>query len=168
MGSNPENRGPMLENLKRVRGKDAKRKAEQDEVVQRPTKAQCEREDRMAEVQLKAYWACFPLPDTPNVTERMPTGTHEHQRQVGKQAEATGSRKDFNKALRTSIAEKVEVDAKRRKCHQAELDPTNSGKDQSVLNRDRKVELTEDDLHQAGIQKWELRSITNLLNARKR
>ena len=87
---------------------------------------------------------------------------------MGKQAEATGSRKDFIKALKTSISEKVEVDAKRRKRHQAELDPTNSRKDQSVLKRDRKVELAEDDLHQTGIQKWELRSVTNLLNAGKR
>ena len=81
---------------------------------------------------------------------------------------ATGSRKDFIKALKSSISETVEVDAKRRKCHQAGLGSTNSGKDQRVLNRDRKVELTEGDLHQNGIQKWELRSITNLLNAGKR
>ena len=97
----------------------------------------------MAEVQLRAYWACFPLLGTPNLTERMQTGTHEKLRQVGKQPEATGSRKDFIKALKTSISGKVEVDAKRRMCHQAELDPTNSRKDQSVFNRDRKVELTQ-------------------------
>ena len=121
----------------------------------------------MAEVQLKAYWACFPLPDTPIATVMMQTGTHENQRQVGKQAEATGSRKDFIKALRTSISEKVEVDAKRRKRHQAKLEPMNSGKDQIVLNRDRKVELTEGELHYTGIQKWGRRAIANLLNAGK-
>ena len=122
----------------------------------------------MGEVQLKAYWACFPLPDTPIATEMMQTGKPENQTQVGKQVEATGSRKDFIKALKSSISAKVEVDAERRKCHQAEPDPMNSGKDQCVLNRDRKVELTAGDLHQTGIQKWELRSITNLLNADER
>ena len=168
MRPNPEKRGPMLEMLKRGRGKDAKRKAEQDEVAQRPTKAQCKREDRMAEVQLKAYWACFPLLDTLKVTERMQTGTHENQRQAENQVEAAGSRKNFINALKSSISEKVEVDAKRRKCHQAKLETTKQGKDQSVLNRDRKVEFTEGDLHYTGIQKWELRAITKLLNAGKR
>ena len=85
-----------------------------------------------------------------------------------KRAEASGSRKNLIKALRSSINEKVEVDAKRRKCHQAKLEPMNSGKDQGGLNRDRNVGLTVGDLHYTGIQKWELRAITNLLNAGKR
>ena len=53
------------------------------------------------------------------------------------------------------------MDAKRRKRHEAGLDPKITGKDQRVLNRDRKVELTEGDLHQTGIRKWEHRSSTN-------
>ena len=88
--------------------------------------------------------------------------------QMEKRAEAAGSRKNLIKALRSSINEKFVVDAKRRKCHQAKLEPPNSGKDQSVLNRDRTVELTEGDLHCTGIQKWELRAITNIINAGKR
>ena len=51
--------------LKRVRDKLAKRKVEGDEIAQRPNEAVCEREERMAEVQLKAYWACFPLHPSP-------------------------------------------------------------------------------------------------------
>ena len=135
MRSNPEDREQMLQMLKGIRVKDAKRKVEQDGVAQRPTKAQCEREDRMAEVQLEAYWACFPLQDTPIAPMMMQTGTHENQRQVEKQAEATGSKKDFIKALRSSISEKVDVDAKRRKCHQAELDPMNPGLMQITLGK---------------------------------
>ena len=66
---NLENRGQQSEMLKRVRGKQAKRKAEEDEIAQRPNKAVCEREERMAEVQLKAYWACYPLHPSPASTE---------------------------------------------------------------------------------------------------
>ena len=53
---------PICNMLKRVRGKEAKRKAENDENEQRPTKLQCEREERIAVLQLKAYWDCFALP----------------------------------------------------------------------------------------------------------
>ena len=58
--------------LKRVREKDAKRKAEENENVQRPSKAQCDREERMAKVQIKAYWACFPLPEAGRQAEDIP------------------------------------------------------------------------------------------------
>ena len=88
--------------------------------------------------------------------------------QIEKSDEATGPRKNLIKALRSSINGKAEVDAKRRKRHQAKLEPSNSGKDHSVLNRDRKVELTEGDLHCTGIQKWELRAISNIINAGQR
>ena len=55
------NEGPISEMLKRVRAKEAKRKAENDEREQGPTKVCCEREERIAVVQLKAYWDCVPL-----------------------------------------------------------------------------------------------------------
>ena len=71
MRSNPGHRGPMLLQ-KRLREKEAKRKAEEDEVAQRPTKAQCEREERMAKVQIKAFWACYPLPDNEKQVEDKP------------------------------------------------------------------------------------------------
>ena len=48
--------------LERVRAKEAKMKAENVEKEQGPTKVRCEREERIAVVQLKAYWDCFPLP----------------------------------------------------------------------------------------------------------
>ena len=118
---------PINEILKRVRGKDAKRKSEQDEDDKRSNKAHCEDEGgwKLEDEQLKAYWACFPLLATPMVTERLQTGTHENQMQMEKRAEASGSRKNLIKALRSSINEKVEVDAKRRKCRQAKLEPSN-------------------------------------------
>ena len=47
--------------LKRVKAKEAKRKTEYDEREQGPTKVRCEREERIAVDQLKAYWDCFPL-----------------------------------------------------------------------------------------------------------
>ena len=54
--------GAIAEMLKRVKEKEAKRKAEHDEYEQRPTELQCEQEERIAVDQLKAYWKCFPLP----------------------------------------------------------------------------------------------------------
>ena len=45
--------------VKRVRGKQAKRKSGEDADLLKPTKAVCERDERIPEVQLQAYWACF-------------------------------------------------------------------------------------------------------------
>ena len=47
--------------LERVRGKQAKRKAEDEADEQDSVKKQCQREERIALVQLKAYWDCYPL-----------------------------------------------------------------------------------------------------------
>ena len=47
--------------LKRVRAKEVKRRAENNAEEQGPTEVRCEREERIAVVQLKAYWDCFPL-----------------------------------------------------------------------------------------------------------
>lgn len=77
MKPNPENRGPISKMLKRVRGDDAKRKAEQEEDAKRPTKAQCERPNATSLRRSKEagswemsssrpLWACFPLAATPN------------------------------------------------------------------------------------------------------
>ena len=49
----------MLEMQMRVRAKEAKRKVEEDETAQ--NKKRCEREERIAKVQLKAFWTWFPL-----------------------------------------------------------------------------------------------------------
>ena len=53
--------------------------------------------------------------------------------------DTTGTRHEFIKALKISISEKGEADAKRRK-----LGPTNSGKDQRAFNGE--VEPAKDDL----------------------
>ena len=72
--------GPISEMLKRVRGKEAKRKAEDDGNEQRPTKLQCEREERIAVVQLKAYWECSPLPvDETQVGKKRADETSEEE-----------------------------------------------------------------------------------------
>ena len=55
-----------------MREKETKKRAEEDEVAQRPTKVQCEREERMAKVQIKAFWACYPLPDNVRQVEDIP------------------------------------------------------------------------------------------------
>ena len=44
--------------LERVRDKHAKRKAEEDLTGHKPSKAACERKERIAEVQLKNFWTC--------------------------------------------------------------------------------------------------------------
>lgn len=72
---NPENLGQISEILLRVRSDEAKRKAEQNEIAQRPNKTKCEREERMAEVQLKAFWTCYPLHPRPSRPEISKTGS---------------------------------------------------------------------------------------------
>ena len=74
---NLENRGPMLEMQMRVRAKEAKRKNEEDETAQMPSKNRCEREERIAEVQLKAFWNCFPLPSSGTKLNTSPSKTNQ-------------------------------------------------------------------------------------------
>ena len=100
--------------LERVKEKVVKRKSEQNDNDKRSKNAQCEEEGgwKLEDEQLKAYWECYPLPATSFVTEKLKTGTQESQMQMEKRAEAAGSRKNLIKALRSSINEKFEVDAK--------------------------------------------------------
>ena len=77
----------------------------------------------------------------------MQTEAHENRKLDGDRAEAdegkltdkkggaSQARKNFAKALRTSISEQAEVDAKQRRRHQAESESSNSGKDHLKLNR---------------------------------
>ena len=58
----PNAEGPIAEMLIRVRAKEAKRKAQHESEDQETVKKRCQRKERMAIVQLKAYWDCFPLP----------------------------------------------------------------------------------------------------------
>ena len=170
---NPENRGPISKILERVRSKEAKRKAQQDEVAQRPTKAQCEEVEggwKLEDEQLKAYWACFPLPTTAMSSDK--TGADSalaaEATSNGMQGETSHTRKQLLKALNTSINEQGKVDAKRRKCHQAAFDPNNSGEDHIKPNWDIKVEALNQDLQGNRIRKWESQAIVNIINAGKR
>ena len=138
-----------------------KRKFEQDEVAQRPTKAQCEGPTAISSTDVQ-------------------TGTFENLKQIGERTEAhegkhagtkgdaSQTRKNFIKALRASISGKAEVDAKRRRCHQAELDLKNSGEDHPKLNRGCEVDANKYDLQSKTIHKGELQAITNIINAGKR
>ena len=56
----------------RVRAKEAKRKNLEVETAQMPSKKRCDREERIAEVQLKVYWKCFPLPTCGKQAEDIP------------------------------------------------------------------------------------------------
>lgn len=143
----------------RVRSEEAKRKVEQEEITQRPNKAKCEREERMAEVQLKAYWTCYPLHPNPMRLEISKMGNPEtgQARDAGKVKDESNTRKHLLKILRSSIEAQGQADAKGRKCPEAEPNPKNSraGEDPKILNWDCKVEGTKDDLHQTEFHKWE-------------
>jgi len=51
----PTAEGPIVEMLVRVRAKEAKRKAQHESEDQETVKKRCQREERMAILQLKAY-----------------------------------------------------------------------------------------------------------------
>ena len=56
----------------RVRAKEAKRKSLEVGTDKFPSKKRCDREERIAEVQLKAYWKCFLLPTCGKQAEDIP------------------------------------------------------------------------------------------------
>ena len=107
---------PLLE---RVRDKQAKRKAEEDPTMPKPSKAVCEREERIAEVQLKTFWACFPL-----ITSTTDESCRSEAKESLGQAEAAApeelcsrGRKQLLARLRTSIIEKTKPkEGKSMKC----------------------------------------------------
>ena len=98
--------------LERVRAKEVKRKAENDAEEQGPTKVRCEREERIAVDQLKAYWDCFPLlaneaqpgrtQDIENSEEELIEDDGQERRSYSK----PGSSDDHNQEL---IVQKVEA-----------------------------------------------------------
>ena len=110
----------------------------------------CEREERIAEVQLKAYWACFPLAirtdaercrgEEPNPLGQLKTAEHKEQSSTG--------RKQLLASLRASIIEKEQAEAKRRKVDELpKMQATsNNGKDQGDFNWGDKVGINSDDL----------------------
>jgi len=130
--------GPMIDMQVRIKQKEAKRKNEEAQLD--VNKKRCEREERRAENQLRAYWETFPLPDyaTPDA------GDGDESRDVDNPSRhmprhkclgptSSSCRRKFINSLQTSIAERAEPDFKRQK-----LDPHNSreGDDPVALNRD--------------------------------
>ena len=147
----------MIDMQLRIKLKEAKRKDE--EVQQDANKRRCEREERRAEVQLRAYWETFPLPieasmnvgsgnrtqDTHNLPKHMP-------RQSCLGPTSSCERQNFLINLRASIPKRAEPDPKR-----AKFDPLNSreGEDPVAINRD--VDAATKDQLNTRIQKWEPR-----------
>ena len=128
---------PNQEMLERVRNKQTKRKAEEDAIAQRPNKAICEREERMANVQLKAYWACFPLTPSPSCPEsrEVRTDITGQANKVASIKQGGNDRKQLLKTLWSSIEEKGQAEAKKRKVIEPSKLPANSetGKDPKNL-----------------------------------
>ena len=125
-------------------------------------KKRCQREDRIARVQLQAYWETFPLPELKldgdkNCGDHRDTENKSPPRYVpGGECSRTASskkRQGYLDNLRTSIAERADPDAKRIK-----LDPQNSWEwdDPVAVNRD--VDLVTDDRMQARIYTREPRA----------
>ena len=148
---------PNHEMLQRIRDKQAKRKVEIEASTHRPNKALCEREERMANVQLKVYWACFPLTASPTVLESC-----EARRDITGQADIVAprkqgcnDRKQLLETLRSSIKDKGQAEAKRRNVY-APLKlraKSETGKDPEDLNRGSKVEVGNDDLQRREFNK---------------
>ena len=74
----------------------------------------------MEDEQLKASWACFAPLATSLATERLQTGTHENQMQMGKRVEVLESRRNLIKAFWSSITEKVEGGCKKEEAPPSE------------------------------------------------
>ena len=139
--------------LKRVRDKQAKMKAEEDEIAQRPNKAVCEREERMAEVQLEAYWACYPLHPSPANTESCKERASEtgQDKDDGAAKHGSNTRKQLLLTLRSSIEAKGQAAANKMRYSEAGLRPANSmeGEDPKAPNREQEVEVAKIHLQQA-------------------
>ena len=81
----------------------------------KPSNAACEREERIAEVQLKTFWTCFPL-ITSTIDESCRSEAKEslgHAEAAAPEELCSRGRKQLLARLRTSIIEKDQ--AKRRK-----------------------------------------------------
>ena len=136
--------------LERVRDKQAKRKAEEEAPTHEPSKAACDREERIAEVQLQTYWACF-LMDTSSADEECSGDARNlpgRTEAAAPKDQSNHGRKQLLATLRSSIIEKGQAEAKKRKVEELPKLHRNSitGKDQEDLNRGNKVEVGKDDL----------------------
>ena len=125
--------------LERVRDKQANRKAEEEASTHKPSKAACDREERIAEVQLKAYWACFPL-HTSTADVECSSGARNlpgRTEAAAPKDQSNKGRKQLLATLRSNIIEKGQAGAKQRKIEELPKLHRNSitGKDQEDLNR---------------------------------
>ena len=77
-------RGPLLEIQTRVRHKEAKRK--KMEAESEASKKRCDREGRIAKVQIEAYWDLYPLPLS------IEEAKHTHQLQIQKMTNSSRTR----------------------------------------------------------------------------
>jgi len=138
--------------LKRVRAKEAKRKAENEADEQNPIKKRCQRGERIALVQLKAYWDCYPrqtgkeqLRKTRDAessedeliedngqeqTRIMRTGPSSESSQELIVANIVPSRRRYLEELKECIKGKREATQEKRR----KLDPPNSREHPSAIN----------------------------------
>ena len=131
----------------------------------RPNKAVCEREERLATVQLKAYWATFPLttsladPEGCEANESSTGQSHSHD----PRKRGSNERKQLLETLRSTIEDKGQAQAKKRKTHEPAELPGNSetGKDQKDFNRGTKVEAGKNDLQKCEFNKGCMQPSTN-------
>ena len=131
--------------LERVRERQNKRKAEEADDDLKPSKLVCEREERIAKVQLKAYWECFPLAGSFGSESSCNGGSvAAGPSRTDAQFKPKGTeRKQLLARLKGSIEENV----KRRKVEELPKVQVNSntGKDQKESDLGTKVRLGGDD-----------------------
>lgn len=119
----------------------------------------------MANVQLKSYWTCFSL-----ATSTACEGNCEAARDITGRADAaapreqsSNDRKQLLATLRSSIRDKEQAEAKKRKVTEPSKLPENSnlGKDPKDLNRGIKVEVGKDDLPRSEFNNEVMQPCTN-------
>ena len=119
----------------------------------------------MAAVQLKAYWACFPL--TPSLT-----GLENRESRIDITGQANiatpkkqsrNDRKQLLETLRSSIEEKGQAEAKKRKGNEPLklLANSETGKDPKDFNRGSKVEVGKEDLQRSEFIKRRMQPCIN-------
>ena len=111
----------------------------------------------MAIVQLKAYWASFPLTTSPADDERCEVSNSSVEKSCSPNPKmrVSNERKQLLESLRSTIEDKGQAQAKKRKTHEPAESPKNSenGKDQNDCNRGNKVEAGKNDLQQSELIK---------------
>ena len=136
---------PNQDLLERVRARCDKRKAEEAEENPKPSKQACEREERIATIQLKAYWQCYPLIGN---TSSNSGGNDENDAAGQTKTEVQQMHKGSErKLLLARLKGSIEESIKRRKTEELPQmqENSNSGEDQKEPDSGTRVRLGGDD-----------------------